>query len=109
MEGIHSLWRLFEQERTGPCARRPSAAIGTLHDVPCSTYLWGPESRHDYAEEHRIQTQRIVLRKIAIGGSAPAQLRVTIRSAFLVLRFRKRNTSKWNKIEHRMFCHITAN
>jgi len=59
------------------------------------------EASHSYAQQKALTLKHW-------RSWASRKLRITINSAFLV-RFRKHNTSKWNKIEHRMFCHITAN
>src|SRR6266699_1064529 len=42
-----------------------------------------------------------------IGGRSPAQLCITIHATLLVLRSRARKTSKWNRIEHRVFSFIS--
>jgi len=80
VESIRRWWREMGEE-TYPCARR------LLITADCGG-----------SNGHRVRLWRRELQKLA------DQLDLTIQ----VCHFPP-GTSKWNKIEHRMFCHITAN
>src|SRR5713226_8605064 len=106
MEGIHSLWRPTTHERAGPKRTGDQTIDGVLLRLgPTGLasfsawarnmtshvrwYLWRPGKPSRLCGRASHTDSRDRSRKIGIGGCAPAQLRVTIRSAFLVLRFRK--------------------
>jgi hypothetical protein len=62
-----------------------------------------------YAVCSHQQDEHILLKIHAMRGSLAGQLSVRIHSAFLVLCARVHKTSKWNKIEHRLFSFISSN